>query len=57
MENQYYKCNHYKKPYPNKVMSGGARCAQPGLIPIATGQFKANYFTYGGNRGTNKLFI
>ena len=48
-------CYFYTRKDKNKRMSGGARCAQPGIPPTATNQNRLHYFTYGGNRTMNKI--
>ena len=48
------KCEFYNRPYKNKRMAGGARCAQPGLPPTATALNRPYYFIFGGNRTLNR---
>ena len=50
-------CYFYTRKFKNKHMAGGARCAQPGLFPLATGFYRANFHNLGGPRTTNKLFL
>ena len=48
-------CYFYTRPFHNKRMVGGARCAQPGLVPIATMFYRKSYFRLGGKRTVNRL--
>ena len=50
------RCYFYTRRFKNKHMAGGARCAQPGLFPLATGFYRLNFHHLGGPRTTNKLF-
>ncbi len=50
------RCYFYRRQFKNKHMSGGPRCAQPGLFPLATGFYRLNFHNFGGSRTTNKLF-
>ena len=39
-------CYFYTRNYKNKRMAGGARCAQPGLAPTATGFMRRRWVLF-----------